>query len=189
MSGIQVEVSKEDVHRLQWALRKMQQKAPMRLKNAINRTLTQANKMIREGRQEGYTIKAGRFKKDMKTFRASPSNLTAEIVAKGGLPTIVNFKKGFTKRQGGRADVTKGGLRPVGPEKRRAFQLPSGAMARRTTGERLPIEVIHGPSVPEMVNKIYTGKRGGQGDMKPRVRDRLTLEIDKEIAKLAASKG
>ena len=179
---IYVEVDKGDLSRVKRKLNDLS-KAPRHLRNAINRTATQAMKMIKAGRSQGYTIGAGRFNSDVKVYRASANRLDAVIKSHGRPPTIGSFKSSMPK-SGGKADVVRTGLKPI----RGAF-IPTGGkvaglMVQRTGKDRYPIKVIHGPSVPKMVEMIYKGKRGGQGDMEDRVRKRLHEEIQAEIAKL-----
>ena len=57
-------------------------------------------------------------------------------------------------------------------------------MAQRKGKERYPIKVLYGNSVPKMIEQIYKGERGGQGDMKDKIQKRLHDEIQAEIAKI-----
>ena len=185
-----IEVSKEDIERITGKL-KQAEKAPQRLKNAINRTATQALKIIKAGRSAGYTLKAGRFNQDVRLFRASVGRLDALIKASGRPPTIQRFStKPNAGRIGGRADIVKSGLKEIGTTGGggKAFIGPggkiAGLMVRRKSKKRTDIEALHGPSVPAMVKKIYEGERGGQGDMEGKIRERLHNEIMAEMEKL-----
>ena len=182
-----VEVDQADIKRIQRALHNAE-KAPQKLKNAINRTATQAMKMVKAGRSAGYTVKAGRFNQDIKLYRASAGRLDATIKSHGRPPTIQNFKTSAPK-SGGRADIVKSGLKTIAPKGGgKAFIGPggkiAGLMVKRESKARDSIKVLHGPSVPKMVEKIYKGKRGGQGDMESKVRERLHKEILAEVEKL-----
>ena len=182
-----VEVDRADIRRITKALNNAQ-KAPPKLKNAINRTATQAMKMIRAGRGAGYTVKAARFNQDIKLYRASAARLDAAIKAKGRPPTIGSFKISAPKG-GGKADIVKTGLKQIAAKGGgKAFIGPGGRIAgllvKRETKARNSIKVLHGPSVPKMVEKIYKGERGGQGDMESKVRERLHKEIQAELEKL-----
>ena len=183
--AIYAEADQEDIRRVMAHLDDLK-KSPRHLKNAINRTTTQAMKMIRAGRSQGYTIKAGRFNSDITVHRANYSHLNAIIKAAGRPPTIQNFSvsKKQTEELGIKASVVREGMKPVGPEKRRGFYLPNGLMAVRRGKARKPVDVIHGPSAPAILEKIYKGERGGQGDMESKIRQRLHEEMEKEIARL-----
>lgn len=182
MSGVYIEVNQEDVRRVQKKLKDLE-KAPQKLKNAINRTATQTMKMIRAGRSAGYTVKAGRFNSDIKRYNASAGRLEATIRASGRPPTIKNFKTSMPK-SGGKADITKSGLKPIKTDAAGAAFSMKGLMTQRRGRERFPVKVIYGNSTPKMVEKIYKGERGGQGNMEGRIREKLHEEMLKEIQKL-----
>jgi len=187
MSQIYIEVDQKDLHRVMSKLKDME-KAPRHLRNAINRTATVAMKMIKQGRSQGYTVKVGRFNSDIKKFSATPTNLQATIRSKGKPPTLQSFKTSYPKA-GGKADITKSGLKKLVTDSGGAAFIPSGGqaaglMAQRKGKERHPIRVLYGNSVPKMVEQIYQGKRGGQGDMEDKVKKRLHDEIQAEIAKI-----
>lgn len=182
-----IEVDQADIRRIERALHNAE-KAPQKLKNAINRTATQAKKMIVAGRSAGYTIKAGRFNQDIKLYRASAGRLDAVIKSHGRPPTIKNFKTSAPK-SGGKADIVKSGLKQIAARGGgKAFIGPggkiAGLMVKRESKARDSITVLHGPSVPKMVEKIFKGERGGQGDMEDKIRERLHKEIMAEVEKL-----
>jgi len=195
-TGIYVEVDQADLRRVTSKLEDME-KAPRHLRNAINRTATQAMKMIKAGRAQGYTIKAGRFNKSIKKHPATPSTLTATIVAGGRSPLIKEFKTSYPKA-GGKADILKTGWKRLVTSAGAAF-IPkagkaAGRMVSRLDKKSTPvingvhvlknIHVLHGPSVQKITEMIWKGERGGQGDMDDRVSKRLHEEILKEISKI-----
>ena len=182
-----IEVDQVDLARINRAFGRAG-KAPQRLKNAINRTATQAKKMLVAGRSAGYTVKAARFNQDIKLYRASAARLDATIKSKGRPPTIKSFKTSAPK-SGGKADIVKTGLKQIAARGGgKAFIGPggkvSGLMVKRESKSRYPLKILHGPSVPKMVEKIYKGERGGQGNMEPKIRERLHKEITAELEKL-----
>lgn len=188
MSGVYIEVDQGDLKRVMKKLKDME-KAPRHLRNAINRTATQAMKMIKAGRSQGYTIKAERFNKAVKKYPATPSNLTATIRAGGKPPTLSGSFKTSYPKAGGKADITKSGLKKLVKSTGGAAFIPSGGkaaglMAQRRGSSRFPIKVLYGNSVPKMVEKIWEGERGGQGDMEQKVKERLHEELMAEIAKI-----
>jgi len=188
MSQIYIEINQADLKKVTSKLKDLE-KAPNHLKNAINRTATQAMKMIREGRSQGYTIKAGRFNKDIRIQRANAAHLDATIKASGRPPTLSKSFKTSYPKAGGKADITKSGLKRLVTATGGAAFIPpggkaAGLMAQRRGSERHPIKVLYGNSVPKMVEKIWEGERGGQGEMEDKVRKHLHEEIQKEIARL-----
>ena len=186
--SVYIEVDQNDVRRIQKKMKDLS-KPPRHLRKAINRTATAAMKMIRAGRGQGYTVKASRFNQDIKVYRATADRLSAAIKSHGRPPTLSRSFKTSVPKSGGKADVVKTGLKSVtGGGDGKAF-VPAGGkvaglMVKRTGKDRYPVKVLHGPSVPKMVEKIYKGERGGQGDMEDKVRKRLHEEIEKEIEKL-----
>ena len=187
-SGIYIEVDQADLKRVTKKLKDME-KAPRHLRNAINRTVTEAMRRIKAGRTQGYTIKSGRFNQDIKTQRATASHLDATIKASGRPPTLKNNFKTSAPKKGAKADVTKTGLKSLRTDGGgAAFILKdgraAGLIAQRTSKARFPLRVLYGNSVPKMVEKIWEGERGGQGDLTEAIRQRLMEEISAEIAKI-----
>ena len=183
-----IEVNKGDLKRITGKLKDLEN-APKHLRNAINRTATQAMKLIRAGRSKGYTIKPGRFNKDIKVVRANAAHLDAVIHAKGRPPTLSgSFKTTFPKA-GGKADVTKSGLKKLISSTGGAAFIPTGGkaaglLAQREGPGRFPIKVLYGNSVPKMVEKIWKGERGGQGHVEDKVKKILHDELMTEVEKI-----
>jgi hypothetical protein len=186
---IEVEVDQQDLKKVLNKLKDME-KAPRHLRNAINRTATVAMRMIKQGRSQGYTIKTSRFNQDLgKIQKATPEHLDATIKAKGKPPTLTKSFKTSMPKAGGKADITKSGLKRLVTATGGAAFIPSGGkaeglMAQRRGSSRFPLRVLYGNSVPKMVEQIYQGKRGGQGDMEDVIRKRLHEEMMAEIAKI-----
>jgi len=189
MSQIYIEVDQNDLHRVMSKLKDME-KAPRHLRNAINRTATVAMKMIKQGRGKGYTIAAGKFNEDIQPIqRATAEHLDATIRSKGKPRTLSKSFKTSYPKAGGKADITKSGLKKLVMATGGAAFIPKGGnaeglMAQRRGKERYPIKVLYGNSVPKMIEQIYKGERGGQGDMKDKIQKRLHEEIMVEIAKI-----
>lgn len=186
-SGVYIEVDQADLRLVMKKLKDME-KAPRHLRNAINRTATQAVKMIKAGRSQGYTINAGRFNRDIKVQRATASHLDATIKSQGRPPTLQSFETSMPKT-GGEADITKSGLKKLVTSGGGAAFVPKGGsaaglMAQRKGPERFPIRVLYGNSVPKMVEKIWEGERGDQRNMEESVAKHLHEEMMKEIEKI-----
>lgn len=186
--SIYIEVDKADLRYVTKKLQDAEKNAPRVLRNAINRTATAAMQMIRQGRSQGYTISAGRFNSQIKVQRANASHLDATIKASGRTHTLKNFKTSMPK-SGGKADITKSGLKKLESARGGSAFVPSsgkaaGLMVQRKGKARFPLKVFTTNSTPKMVEQIYKGERGGQGDMEGKIRKRLHEEIEKEIAKI-----
>ena len=185
---IYVQVDQDDINRIVKKLGSME-KAPMKLKNAINRTATYALSKIKKGRSQGYTMNATRFNSQIKVQRANVSHLDASIKSKGKPATLSKSFKTSYPKAGGKADVTKSGLKRLVTASGGAAFIPSGGsasglMAQRKGSERFPIKVLYGNSVPKMVEKIWKGERGSQVNMEQDVKKRLHDEMKAELTKL-----
>lgn len=187
-----IEVDKEDMKKIMSKLRGAKKDVPKHLRNAINRVVTQTMKQIREGRKEAYTITASRFNQAITVQRATVNHLDATIKSAARPPTIRNFKISASKRYGVRADVNRTGLKMLEAPGAygKAFIPTSGKLAGLVTQRRIGagnggrFRVPYGPSVPKMIEMIWQGKRGGQGNMQQDMRERLHDEIRAEIAKI-----
>ena len=199
-NGVLIEVNKEDIKKVKKALGRMQKDTPRHLKNAINRTATQTNKMIDKGRGAGYVIEKGTFKGHINIQRATNAHLDATIKATDkphGLGDISRFHLSGSNFAGYNVETLKGKSTPiVGNKGQKAFvagvpwKSKSGKSGThyglfiRKDKERLPIHYASGPGVSKMVEKIYQGEVGGQGDIEGRTRERLQMEIRKELDKI-----
>lgn len=184
---IYIEVDHDDLKRLYKALDKSTSGLQRSLRNAINRTETAALKQIKAGRSQGYTIKASRFNSDITKQTASVAHLDATIKAEGRTHTLKYFKTTAPK-SGGKTDIVRTGLKKlVNDAGNKAFMGAGGAidglMAQRTGASRYPLRVLASVSTPKMVEQIFKGERGGQGEMQITVQERLHTEIMAEIAK------
>lgn len=180
---ITYEVSQRDLRYVQRKLQGMEKQAPRAIKNAINHTAKEARKKLAAGAQGSYTIKSGGFNSRMKIQNATNSRLHAVIRAKDRPLTITRFHATAPKG-GGRADIVKSGLKEiVGPKKIKAFKR-GGLIMQRKTEDRFPLKVLRSNSVPKMLEKVYSGERGIEGELAPAIQKALHDEIKKEIKKL-----
>lgn len=187
MSQIRIEVDQNDIRRINAKLKNME-KSSKYIRNAIKRTTTAAMKMLRDGRKQGYTMNAKRFGGDIRRFDATPTNLSAAIKASGRPPTIMKFKTSNPK-SGGKVDITKSGLKKLVTESGGAAFIAQGGrvagkMVQRVGKARTSLKILHGNSVPKIVDQIYKGNRGGQGNMDAKIKKRLHEEIQKEMERI-----
>lgn len=180
---ITYEISRRDLQYVQRKLRDMETKAPRVIKNAINHTAKEGRKKLAAGAQSSYTVKSGGFNSRMKIQNATNTRLYAVIRAKDRPLTITRFHT-TAPMGGGRADIVKGGLKElVGSKKIKAFK-QGGLIMQRKTKERFPLKVLRSNSVPKMLEKVYSGERGIEGELAPVIQKTLHDEIKKEIKKL-----
>lgn len=185
---ITYEVDKADLRYVQKKLRGMETKAPRVFKNAINHTAKEARKKLAAGAQEAYTVKSGGFNSRMKIQNATNNKLYAVIESEDKTLTIMRFHATAPK-SGGKADIVKGGLKQlIGPREIKAFKGKGGKVAGKITQrrgkDRYPLKVLHSNSVPKMIEKVYKGERGVEGELEPTIKRTLHDEIRREIQKL-----
>lgn len=180
---ITYEVSKADLEYVQSKLKGMEEKAPRVFKNAINHTAKQARKKLAAGAQGAYTVKSGGFNSRMKIQNATVGNLQAVIRSIGKTLTITRFHT-TAPASGARADIVKTGLKQIlGKLKIKAFKR-KGLIMQRKTDKRYPVQVLRSVSVPKMLEKVYKGERGIEGELAPVIERTLHDEIEAEVAKL-----
>lgn len=184
MSDFYIEIDKADLKYIQKKFDDAPQNAKRVLRNSINQTATLALRKIKQGRSAGYTIKAGSFNSEIQVQRANFDHLDATIKSQGRTRTIKEFKNTVQK-----ADITKSGLKAlVNSAGAKPFLGTggriSGLIAQRTSKERYPLRILHSNSVPMMVDKIFKGERGGQGDMQPFIGKTLNEKVMEQAAKI-----
>ena len=201
MRGIQIRVDQNDVRQVKKHLEKMEN-APKHLRNAINRTATGAKKYIHEGRKAGYRMQAGPINSAMTIWRATPAHLDATIKVKDRPHSLMNEDKykASAKNGKGRAGVYKGSLKALdaGPVFIASMRNGHTGIFQRTGKQGIKsrlkkysenkhteaIKTFQGPGAAKVVESIYLGRHGGQGDMKERIQERLHKEMLEEIKKL-----
>lgn len=87
------------------------------------------------------------------------------------------------------ADITKSGMKNIINSVGAKLFVASGGDAdgrivQRETKKRYPLRVIVSNSVPKMVEKIYEGERGGQGDMQPFIEKTLHEKVMEQVEKV-----
>ena len=192
-----LQLDKEDIKAVEVAFKGMESKTPSRLKNAINRTVTATMKAIKSNVLKTYTIKPARYKSAIQNVRrATVSNLSASIDVKDREPTLKNYKITHGEKSGIRASQLKGeGVKDleVKGSKSKAF-IPvkgkaEGFVVQRRIDKLGPkgghFKVLHGTSVPKMMEQAWNGKTGNQGKLSEEMQKRLHQEIDREIERIS----
>ena len=182
---ITYEVSKADLEYVQSKLKGMEEKAPRVFKNAVNHTAKQARKKLAAGAQGAYTVRDGGFNSRMKIQNATVGNLQAVIRSIGKTLTLKRFHT-TAPRSGAKAEVVKTGLKQIhGQWKTKAFKSKGkGLIMQRESPKKYPVHVLRSVSVPKMLEKVYKGERGIEGDLAPVIERTLHDEIEAEVAKL-----
>ncbi len=191
-----LQLDKEDIKAVEVAFKGMESKTPARLKNAINRTVTATMKAVKSSVLKTYTIKPARYKEAQQTvYRATVSNLGASIRVKDEEPTLGNYKITRGKKSGIRATELKGEdvkALEVKDWMSKAFIPTAGKANGLVTQRRIAhvgpkdghFKVLHGTSVPKMMEQAWNGKTGSQGKLSEEMQKRLHQEIDREIERI-----
>lgn len=154
-------------------------KARVYIARALNKTAVTARVKLAAKAQASYTVKKGGFNSDMQIKHASAGDLVAEIRSHGDTLSVTKFHWSSGGKSGAKVDVVYGGLKHLGPEKRRAFAY-NGAVFVRTGPERTPIEKKKSKSVPYMLgseNRVW-------GPMRPQIQSDLEHYMRQQIAML-----
>ncbi len=180
---ITYEVNQADLNYVRKRLDQIGSKGPTVIKNALNKTAKEARKKLASGAQSAYTVKSGGFNSRMKIKNATVSSLEAEITSQDRPLTLIRFRYTAPKG-GGRADITNSGYKALTSSKGGKAVKRKGLMMHRTAARRLPVKVLRSNSVPKMLEKVYEGDRGIEGELQPVIAKSLHDEIRAQIAKL-----
>ena len=151
-----IEFSADRINRAIAALSHIPGAAPQAIANAINRASETARTEAARKVRESYYIKHGDVIGTINIKKATPSDLAAAVISKGGPSPLMKFKVTPSAPQPRRRTpiivrVKRGG----GGTIRRAFvaQMQSGHIDvfNRVGQSRLPIIERYGPSIPQML--------------------------------------
>lgn len=190
---IYIKVEEDSLRYVQQRLGKNAAQAPFAICNAANQTATWARRELLSAAQARYTVSSGGFNKNATIKRASPATLTAIIRVKGATLMLTRFKTSAPK-SGAKAAVLAGsGLQTLlygGSIKAfkgsvAAGKKSTGAIMQRRGPSRYPVKVLHGPSVPKMVEMVYTGK--GEAGLKMKIEAMYHAKLDAQIKKVLYS--
>lgn len=180
---ISIELDQADVNALDRRLKWMGEEAPRALRNAINRTATQAKKELTNKTRQVYTY--GKKSKDVTShmrLKRAGGDLTAIIYVNGGSEEMNEFEASGGTGRGSQLSTTvktTNGAKTWGSA---AFQNSVGGYYgpfTRKTSSRLPIEKLYSLSVPSMVgnDQVY-------GVTEPLIITRLKTEVNAAADKI-----
>lgn len=176
MINLQIDFDKNQISKIENALSGVKNGAPRAISRAINRTVSFGKTRISKLTREEYTIRAGDIKSASKTFKANASNLRGEISFKGRTKQLRDFGV-RVNRKGLRVSVKRGtGFKRLPTAFIRTVN--SGpAIMRRVGRERYPLEVLHGPSVPQMAGSVNVTPKVAK-DIEAKLSERLEHEMN-----------
>lgn len=148
---------------------------PKAVSRAINRTATTTNVQASKLIKKEYTIKGGT--KGTVT-KATTSMLAGNINFKGRPRLLRNFSMGITKkgitarvkRSSGRRLIPRTFIRPLV-----GSNVP-GVLQRKKGAARYPIEVLHGPSLPQMAGNVNV-----QPEVEKFIQEKMDERLNHEV--------
>lgn len=180
-----IEIKADALQRVERLLGGIKDAAPKAVSNAINRSLFAARAEAVRAVTKEYVIRAGEVRKVMVIKKAGMSMLVGTVFAVGSPIALSKFDVS-PKRPGGKkkkiltARVKKtGGRKPI----KKAFISTTASghtgVFIRTSAKRLPIQQLHGPSIPQMLGADSVSKQ-----IEARASDMLEKRLDHEIDRM-----
>ncbi|WP_421663644.1 phage tail protein [Lysinibacillus telephonicus] len=151
--SIRVIVDDAKLREVQERLGEFANKAPNAIANSLNRTMQNVATNITKGVRERYHVKAASVKENLKKTKATRSNLTAEVRARGTALPLDRFKVSPKTVQPNRKKQLKIAVKKDGTKEiMGAFiaNISGIKVFKRDGDKRLPISRLFGPSVPQM---------------------------------------
>lgn len=152
---LSIDVDKNKISEVEKALGSYYKQAPTAIFRALNRAATNINSNIKKEVRKEYNIKAGDVNETLTVKRANKSNLSASVMSMGGLTPLDKFKVSPKTINPNRKSPIKIGVKKDGVKVvLDAFVADvNGTKVFQRTGEaRLPIRMLFGPSVPQMLS-------------------------------------
>ena len=178
---IRVEVDAASLSRVQKKLGVMKSKAPVVISRALNKTAVSARQRLATRAQQAYTVKSGKFKKNMEIKRATSGNLEAVIRSEGKPLNVTNFKYTAPKSGAKSQIVASGGLKQLIMGNIKAFKGKNGLIWQRRSESRKPIKVLKSNSIPIMIGsekRVYgLEKKNIESDLKKYVEAQIKLLV------------
>lgn len=133
------------------------EKAPGALSSSLNRVSSMSKTQMVKNARKTYTVKYGELLKNLKTQRANPSRLMAEINSSGRYLGLDHFQLNPSTRVGRTsvsAAVKNGNTFTMNDRTFIAYRDGRLGAFERNGGGRLPIQRKMGPSAPQMLGNV-----------------------------------
>ncbi len=185
--SVVVSVDAQMVEEVQRKLGQFSNKAPNAISSALNRAVTNVTSNVSKEVRKQYHIKAGDVKSTLNTRKASTSKLQAEVRSKGELIPLDRFKVSPRTVQPKRKKQLKIAVKKDGFKKiLGAFiaDLSGVKVFKRQGKDRLPINRLFGPSVPQMLRN-----EGIVENINEEAKNTFERRLDHEINRILASVG
>lgn len=182
-----ITVDTEMLEEVRQRLGEMERKAPNAISNSLNRTVTNiATNVSKEVRKE-YNVKATDVKDTLRKRKANHSDLSAEVRSTGQVLPLDRFKVtpktvNPKRKKQLKVAVKKDGVKQI----LGAFvtNLNGIKIFIREGDDRLPIDRLFGPSVPQML-----GNEGTVENINIQARDTFEKRLEHEINRILERSG
>ncbi|WP_163538301.1 phage tail protein [Gracilibacillus sp. YIM 98692] len=183
MNNVSVDIDRKLVADVQKRLGEFHKKAPNAIAKALNRAMTNVNSNIKKEIRKEYHIKSRDIASTLsKPARATKNNLYAEVNSKGRPIGIDKFKVSPKTVNPNRKSPIKIAVKKDGVKKAMGAFIAdiNGIKAfKRTSGSRLPIQRLFGPSVPQMLED-----EGIQEEVNQLGQETFDKRLDHEIERI-----
>lgn len=187
---IRAVVDQKDIDHINKMLTNIGQNAPRVISRALNKTAVSARVRLKNRAQAAYTVKSGKFNKNMNIKKASYGYLCAEIRSEGSPLSIDNFKVSKGKRNiraqivagGGLKTLKKGNISAfVGVTKNETAKDLNGKIYQRVGKSRYSIKKLSSNSIPVMIGseeRVYGVEKDNiQSDLNKYVSQQIAILI------------
>lgn len=194
--SVTIRVDESVLRDVQSRLGEIPEKAPNIISASLNRTVTNVASNLSKEIRKIYTVKAGDIKGTVTRFRSTPQTLSASVTSRGGPMGLDKFKTSalMSKSNKGGVKTVKINRKPVKAEVKKGqmkkvlggfvAEINGPKVFKRQTKHRLPIERLHGPSVPQMAGSPEVGEA-----VSKEAKIMFDRRIDHEIGRLLARLG
>lgn len=183
-----IEINKKDIKRIENLLGNMHKRTPNVIANAANRAATTIVASIKKEVRSKYHIKAGDIQNTIVRKKATRSTLYTEVRSKGNLIGLDKFKVLPKNPNPKRKKPIRVAVKKEGGAK----QLVSSFVAdiygnkvfERKGKNRLPIQRLFGPSVPQMIDNADVRNKIEQAGI-----DMFSKRLEHEMNRLLEKGG
>lgn len=198
MNSLTIDLNEQHLKKIEQELLAMPKEAPSALKKAVNATARKAKTQLSIETRRRYATKAAGVNQGMKLNSAKVGKLEANIIVKGEMKEIKDFKaspltvsNGKNRPEHIKAKVLKSSsMKPLEHGGIKAFmaKFKSGhvAVVERVPGKKMKsnpkkefLQKLLSPSAPHMV-----GNKEVYGEVEPQIKTLLEENIERELLKV-----
>lgn len=154
--SVRIVIDETNLEAVAERLGEFRNKAPNAAANALNRSLTNVSSNLKKEVRAKYHVKAGDIQKTLKIKRASAAKLSAEVRSTGSPISLEKFKVSPKTVNPRRKTQLKIAIKKNGTKQiLGAFiaDVNGNKVFKRVGKNRLPIDKLFGPSVPQMADE------------------------------------